>query len=64
MKNRNKSTNVYNQYCKLVKPALHLMFAGRTRRGRLSSPEPPEVERNAGFTGGLNWCTSLSNHAY
>ena len=40
----------------LAKLALHLMFAQNTRRGRLSSPKPPKVERNAGFTGGLCWC--------
>ena len=31
--------------CKLAEPALHLLFAQLTRRGRLSSPEPPKVER-------------------
>ena len=43
--------------CKLAKHALHLLCAKYARGGRLSSPQPASLGRNAGFTGALHWHT-------
>ena len=40
--------------CKLAQPALLLLCAKYARGGRLSSPQPASLGRNAGFIGALH----------